>query len=62
MKRYMEQFPHIDREFDKLMMLVSQSRNKTVDQNEIEYLDWLESKLESIIIEENRFLNDEDYE
>lgn len=55
----MEQFPPINREFDKLMMLVSQSKNKTTDENEVEYLNWLETKLESLIIEENRFLDEE---
>ena len=51
----MEQFPAIEREFDKLTMLVNQTRNKITDENQIEYLDWLESKLESILIEEKRF-------
>lgn len=55
MDKLMEQFPAIDREFDKLTMLVSQTKNKTTDQNQIEYLNWLESKLESILIEESRF-------
>lgn len=55
MKKLMKQFPPIEREFDKLTMLVSQTRNKTDDQNKIEYLNWLESKLESILIEEDRF-------
>ncbi len=55
MTHLMEQFPAIQREFDKLTMLVNQTRNKTRNENQIEYLDWLESKLESILIEENRF-------
>ena len=55
MKKLMEQFPAINREFDKLTMLVSQTKNKTLDQNQIEYLNWLENKLESILIEEDRF-------
>ncbi len=55
MDKLMEQFPAIDREFDKLTMLVTQTKNKTTDQNQIEYLNWLESKLESILIEESRF-------
>ena len=55
MTHLMEQFPAIQREFDKLTMLVNQTRNKITDENQIEYLDWLESKLESILIEEKRF-------
>lgn len=51
----MEQFPVIDREFDKLLMLVNQTKNKTTNPNQLEYLNWLETKLESIIIEENQF-------
>lgn len=55
MKSIMEQFPAIEREFDKLTMLVNQAKHKTLDENEVEYLNWLESKLESILIEENQF-------
>ncbi len=55
MTHLMEQFPAISREFDKLVMLVSQTRNKTRNENQVEYLDWLESKLESILVEEDRF-------
>lgn len=49
----MAQFPDIEREFSKLMMIVSQTKNKTRDENQIEYLNWLEAKLESILIEES---------
>lgn len=51
----MEQFPAIYREFDKLTMLVNQSKKKTRDENQLEYLDWLETRLESILIDESRF-------
>lgn len=55
MEKLMETFPTIHRQYDKLLMLVHQSIEKTTDQNRLEYLDWLQSKLESILIEESRF-------
>lgn len=51
----MQRFPAVYREFDKLTMLVSQTKRKSDDQADIEYLTWLENKLESILLEEERF-------
>ena len=50
----MGEFRNIDNQFDKLMMLVSQTEQKEKDPHDLEYLEWLRGKLEAILVESHQ--------
>ena len=50
----MGEFRNIDNQFDKLMMLVSQTEQKEKDPHDLEYLEWLRRKLEAILVESHQ--------
>ena len=50
----MGEFRNIDNQFDKLMMLVSQTEQKAKDPHDLEYLEWLRGKLEAILVESHQ--------
>ncbi|MGI6110467.1 MAG: hypothetical protein ACOYB8_11585 [Eubacteriaceae bacterium] len=50
----MKDFKNIDYQFDKLVMLVSQSAQREKDPHDLEYLEWLRSKLEAILVESHQ--------
>lgn len=52
----MAKFDRIDYQLDKLMMLVSQTAAREKNAHDLEYLDWLSSKLEAIQVESHQKL------
>lgn len=50
----MEEFPKIQMQLDKLVMVVNHAERKETDPNKAEYLHWLRTQLEAIAIDESQ--------